>query len=136
MSCVTRLLLLRGTTAQRTAMTPLAGELIYDTDLGQVFVGDGSTAGGNPLEGLEGVEVEYFERVSKNLKSWDASFSYTGTQLDSITYTDGVSTIVKTFNYTGSQLTSIVLSGDTPSGIDLTKTFSYTGSQLTGVAYS
>jgi hypothetical protein len=80
--------------------------------------------------------AETFELTSKNIRSWDATFSYTGSQLDSIEYTDGASTITKTFNYTGSQLTSIVLSGDTPAGIDLTKTLTYTGDNLTGVGYS
>ena len=36
----------RGTTLQRTALTPLVGELIYDTDEKRLYVGDGSTAGG------------------------------------------------------------------------------------------
>lgn len=79
---------------------------------------------------------EEFETVSKNLKSWNASFSYTGDQLTSISYTDGVDTVIKTFNYTGSQLTSIVLSGDTPSGINLTKTLGYTLGKLTTITYS
>lgn len=77
-----------------------------------------------------------FEYVSKNLKSWDASFTYSLGNLSSISYTDGVSTIVKTFNYTLGSLTSIVLSGDTPAGIDLTKTFTYSGSDITNISYS
>ncbi len=40
------LLLRRGTTAERKAFVPLKGEIIYDTDLKQVFVGDGETYGG------------------------------------------------------------------------------------------
>ena len=36
----------RGTTAERLAITPLTGELIYDTTTGQIFVGNGTTAGG------------------------------------------------------------------------------------------
>lgn len=36
----------RGNTSQRLAITPLIGELIYDTTTGQIFVGDGSTPGG------------------------------------------------------------------------------------------
>jgi hypothetical protein len=80
--------------------------------------------------------VNTFESVSKNLRSWNATFIYTGDQLTSISYTDGTDTIVKTLNYTGEQLTSLVLSGDTPSGIALTKTLSYTGIQLTGASYS
>lgn len=77
-----------------------------------------------------------FESVSKNLKSWDASFTYSLGNLSSISYTDGVDTIVKTFNYTLGSLTSIVLSGDTPAGIDLTKTFTYSGSNITTISYS
>ena len=36
----------RGTNAERLAITPLAGELIYVTDTKQLYVGDGTTAGG------------------------------------------------------------------------------------------
>lgn len=51
------------------------------------------------------------------------------------TFLDG-GTAQKQYNYTGPQLTSIVLSGDTPGGINLAKTFGYTGSSLTSVSYS
>ena len=86
--------------------------------------------------GAPGSSAPSFETVSKNIKAWDAAFEYTGDQLDTITYTNGTDTIVKTFNYTDGKLTSLVLSGNTPSGIELTKTLSYTGDQLTGVGYS
>ena len=39
----------RGPTADRLAITPLVGELVYDTTTGAVFVGNGSTAGGVPV---------------------------------------------------------------------------------------
>ena len=42
----------RGTTAQRLAITPLIGELIYDTTTGQLFVGNGSTLGGATTTGI------------------------------------------------------------------------------------
>lgn len=78
-----------------------------------------------------------FESVSKNLRQYDYVLNYTGSQLTSMVYTvPSVGTITKTFNYTGSQLVSIVLSGATPSGIDLTKTFTYSGTTLTGVTYA
>ena len=77
-----------------------------------------------------------FETVSKNLKSWDSTLTYTGSSLTSIAYTDGVSTITKTLNYTSNKLTSVVLSGDTPLGIDLTKTLTYTGNKLASTTYS
>jgi hypothetical protein len=36
----------RGTNAERLAITPLAGELIFTTDTKQLYVGDGTTNGG------------------------------------------------------------------------------------------
>lgn len=74
-----------------------------------------------------------FETVSKNLDASGATLNYTGDNLTSIVYANG---ITKTLSYTGDNLTSVILSGSTPSGIDLTKTLSYTGDNLTGVAYS
>ena len=41
------IILRRGTTEERLAFVPLKGEIIYDTELKQVFVGDGETYGGN-----------------------------------------------------------------------------------------
>ena len=40
----------RGTNAERLTITPEIGELIYTTDTKKVFVGDGSTAGGVPID--------------------------------------------------------------------------------------
>lgn len=40
----------RGTDAERLAITPLAGELIYTTDTKKLYVGDGVTAGGNQVD--------------------------------------------------------------------------------------
>lgn len=80
---------------------------------------------------------ETFEALSKNLRSYPATLSYTGSQLTSIAYNTGSGTITKTLNYTGFQLTSLVFSGDTPSWLtDTTKTLAYTGSQLTSWSYS
>lgn len=93
------------------------------------YVSDGSTSAGGGL-------ADSFETVNQNIKSWDASYNYTGSTLDSIDYTAPGLTITKTFNYTGSDLTSIVLSGDTPGGIALTKTFTYSGGNLTTIIYT
>tara|TARA_R110000851_G_scaffold37425_1_gene96698 strand:+ start:1126 stop:9189 length:8064 start_codon:yes stop_codon:yes gene_type:complete len=41
------IILRRGSTAERLAFVPLQGEIIYDTELKQVFVGDSETYGGN-----------------------------------------------------------------------------------------
>ena len=40
----------RGTDAERLAITPVAGELVYTTDTKRVYVGDGSTVGGLPID--------------------------------------------------------------------------------------
>ena len=79
---------------------------------------------------------ETFESISKNLKSYPYTFNKTGDVLDSITYTLPTGTITKTFNRTGTVLNTVVLSGDTPAGIDLTKKFNYTGGVLTSITYS
>lgn len=39
------------TTLQRTAITPDVGELMYDTDTGEIYKGDGTTAGGIIITG-------------------------------------------------------------------------------------
>lgn len=107
---------------------------------GSSYVALGNTTGNLPTDTnnwqVIATTAQYFETVSKNLNSWDATLSYSSGDLTSIVYTDGVSSVTKTFNYTSGSLTSIVLSGDTPAGIDLTKTFTYTGDDLTGVGYS
>jgi len=42
----------RGNTAEVNSITPLVGELIYNTQTGSVLVGDGGTAGGVPIAGV------------------------------------------------------------------------------------
>lgn len=78
-------------------------------------------------------QLSTFETVSKNLSSKGATLTYSGGNLQTITYLSGV---VKTLNYTSGLLTSVVLSGSTPSGIELTKTLTYTSGNLTQIAYS
>lgn len=70
-----------------------------------------------------GGSSDSFETVSKNLQSYDYTINYNGSgDVSSIVYSAG---ITKTFNYTSGDITSIVLSGSTPSGIDLTKSLTY-----------
>lgn len=38
----------RGTNSERLTITPVEGEIIYTTDTKQIYIGDGTTAGGNP----------------------------------------------------------------------------------------
>jgi hypothetical protein len=77
-----------------------------------------------------------FETVSKNLREFPYTLTYTLGVLTSITYTVPSGTIVKTLNYTLGVLTSVVLSGTLPSGILTTKTLTYTLGVLTSVAYT
>jgi len=44
----------RGTNATRTGITPLAGEPIYTTDTKLLYIGDGTTAGGNLVSAAPG----------------------------------------------------------------------------------
>jgi hypothetical protein len=84
-------------------------------------------------------DLNKFEKISKNIRSYPYSIAYSGGVLSSIIYTTGATTsIVKTFNFTGGVLTSIVLSGDLPTELAgiTTKTFSYTAGKLTSLSYS
>ena len=40
----------RGTNSERALITPADGELIYTTDTKRLYIGDGATAGGNPVD--------------------------------------------------------------------------------------
>lgn len=98
---------------------------------------DNALSKANAALGLSrGKLSQSYETVNKNLQDWDKSLSYTGLKLNTITYSKGGKTITKTYNYTGNQLSSVVLSGDTPSRINLTKSMTYSGLQLTNVAYT
>jgi hypothetical protein len=45
----------RGTNADRLTITPEAGEILYTTDTKKLFVGDGSTVGGNLVSGVNDI---------------------------------------------------------------------------------
>jgi len=47
------------TTAERTAITPDAGVMIWDTDLEKLFIGDGNTAGGIEVQGSGGETYDF-----------------------------------------------------------------------------
>lgn len=77
---------------------------------------------------------ETFETVYQNLPSYNVSYSYTNGSVATKSYSNGITV---TYNYTNGDITSIVLSGSTPSGIDLTKTITYTsGGELDNISYS
>lgn len=65
MSAVTRFILLKSTTANRLAYTPKAGELLYDIDLAQLYVGDNVTVGGNAVGAM--VNNEDIQDIVGNL---------------------------------------------------------------------
>jgi hypothetical protein len=110
----------------RVASLLVAGTNItlnYDDAANTLTISAASGSGGSPT----------FETVAKNLDASGATLNYTGGDLTSVVYANG---ITKTLNYTSGDLTSVVLSGATPGGIDLTKTLSYSGGDLTGITYS
>jgi hypothetical protein len=48
----------RGLEADRSSVTPAAGEILYTTDTKLVYIGDGSTAGGNLVSSSGGATIE------------------------------------------------------------------------------
>ena len=99
-----------------------------DGKAGAVYVG-----GGGGSAGATGGLQDSFETVSANLAASDGVMSYTGQDLTSIAYSNG---ITKTLAYSLDGLASVTLSGNTPSGIALTKTLNYSGGNLVGFTYS
>jgi hypothetical protein len=61
-----RIILRRGLESARSTEVPLSGELVYTTDEKKVYVGDGVTAGGNPLirEYLDIIQQQGIELTS------------------------------------------------------------------------
>ncbi len=57
----------RGTAAQRTSITPSEGELLYTTDTKIVYIGDGSTAGGNVVSGGSNIIDDTTPQLGGNL---------------------------------------------------------------------
>lgn len=74
-----------------------------------------------------------YETISRNLDPRDATFGYDAEgRLITVNYGD----ITKTLAYTGDQLTTVTLSGNVPTGMNLTKTLAYdVDGRLTGYSY-
>lgn len=107
-----------------------AGNLVYRGS-------DGTTRRAGIPFGNRSLIAESFETASQSLAALPQTINYSSGRVSSIVYTlPDTSTITKTINYSGDNISTIVLSGSTPSGIQLTKTISYTGSNITGVSYS
>lgn len=81
MSMVTRFQCLIGTSAQRLAIVPLKGELIYDETMNMMFVGDGVTFGGNPFSGAQTVVMEIFTGDT-SISGYDYAIADSPTEID------------------------------------------------------
>ena len=69
----------RGTNSQRTAYTPIEGELVYSTDTKEVFVGDGTTQGGVQVGGVGGsATLESLNNVQNISPTKDDLLVYNG----------------------------------------------------------
>ena len=78
----------RGPTADRLANTPLAGELVYDTTTGSVYVGNGTTAGGLAVTNFSvgdarSTTAKMFlgDSLSDNTVHSGITFAYVGSRL-------------------------------------------------------
>jgi hypothetical protein len=71
----------RGTDAERLLITPFAGEPIFTTDTKQLFIGDGATLGGVPIDTTIGgslstltdVDLTSLAPIANNLLSYNGS---------------------------------------------------------------
>jgi hypothetical protein len=111
--------------------------LFANSGVNEVVAGDGITIDNSnpqhPIISSSGSSQSSFETVSSNLSAYDYTINYNGSgDVSSIVYSNGVT---KTLNYTADDVTSIVLSGSTPSGIELTKTLTYTSGDVTSISY-
>lgn len=104
----------RGTTAQRGAITPLAGELIYDTSENKIYVGNGSTAGGIATTGLS---AEDAEDVAAGLFTSGTHSGITFTYNDAAGRIDATVTVAATGPFDG-DLTGSVFSDNSTKMID------------------
>ena len=78
----------RGPTADRLANTPLAGEIVYDTTTGSVYVGNGTTAGGLPVTNFSVGDARFItatmflgDSLSDNTVHSGVTFAYIGDRL-------------------------------------------------------
>ena len=87
----------RGTNAQRSSITPLQGELLYTTDTKNLYVGDGTTAGGTIVSGGGGGGATY--AISAETATGGANLRLTGSDstTDNVKFAEGANvTITRT----------------------------------------
>jgi hypothetical protein len=104
----------RGTTAQRLTITPLTGELIYDTTTGQLFVGDGSTVGGATTTGIS---TEDAQDAAASLFSTGSHSGITFAYNDAAGRIDATVTVAATGPFDG-DLTGSVFADDSTLLVD------------------
>jgi hypothetical protein len=81
----------RGPTTDRTTKTFLEGELVYDTDLKALYVGDGETSGGvsastySDIEAVNAIGMALEEGTHSNI-----SFTYNDTSISATVTLDGI----------------------------------------------
>jgi hypothetical protein len=85
----------RGTAAQLANITPVSGELIFTTDTQQVYVGDGTTAGGIPVAvggsgNLTGVNINASGNISAGGNVIAGNVTATGNTTAANLFTAGV----------------------------------------------
>jgi hypothetical protein len=104
----------RGTTAQRLTITPLTGELIYDTTTGQLFVGNGSTVGGATTTGIS---TEDAQDAAASLFSTGSHSGITFAYNDAAGRIDATVTVAATGPFDG-DLTGSVFADDSTLLVD------------------
>ena len=100
----------RGTTAQRLAITPLTGELIHDTTTGQLFVGNGTTAGGVTTTGIT---LEDAADTAASLFSTGSHSGITFAYNDAVGRIDATVTVAATGPFDGDLTGSVFSDGST-----------------------
>ena len=104
----------RGTTAQRLAITPLTGELVYDTTTGQLFVGNGTTLGGATTTGIS---TEDAQDAAASLFSTGSHSGITFAYNDAAGRIDATVTVAATGPFDG-DLTGSVFADDSTILVD------------------
>ena len=101
------ILLRRGPTADRVAFTPIEGEIIYDTLLKKIFIGDGLTPGGRTVTSdiVLGGSGEILNIPNTSLENSTISGIELGQNLRTLTFGTGLSGI----SYNGSTAVTVAI---------------------------
>lgn len=101
------ILLRRGPTADRVAFTPIEGEIIYDTLLKKIFIGDGATPGGRTVTSdiIIGGSGQILNIPNTSLENSTISGIALGQNLRTLTFGTGLSGI----SYNGSTAVTVAI---------------------------